>query len=130
MIFLTLSSCPTPNLLRRDQPKHCTEEVQKQMSLLINVWLYVSLLLTSQDTNFTYFRMNYSERKALSYAQHTSTVFVKQHSCCKGVQLQDLEEKKNTHTHNREKRHGVIRIKGFLVKWLWVSILVLILPYR
>ena len=37
--------------------------------------------------------MNYSERKALSYAQHTSTVFVKQHSCCDGVQLQDLEGK-------------------------------------
>lgn len=97
------------------------------MSLLINVWLYVSLLLTSQDANFIYFRMNYSERKALSYAQHTSTVFVNQHSCCEGVQLQDLEEKKK---HNREKSHGVVRIKGFLVKWLWVSILVLILPYR
>ena len=70
--------------------------------------------------------MNYSERKALSYAQHTSTVFVKQHSCCDGVQLQDLEGKNK----KTEKWHGVVRIKGFLVKWLWVSILVLILPYR
>ena len=72
------------------------------MSLLINVWLYVSLLLTSQDANFIYFRMNCSERKALSYAQHTSTVFVKQHSCCEGVQLQDFQKKKKKKTQQRE----------------------------
>ena len=45
--------------------------------------------------------MNYPERKALSYAQYTSTVFVKQHSCCEGVQLQDLEGK-NKKTQQRE----------------------------